>query len=402
MYIKQTIYFFAVLCVLFIPVQFNFFSIQQNITDGLFGGLIQFFGELLNVEIKNTKVSSDSASMYLLALILFFFALLISFSMNFSAKWKDIREKSFAFLRIVFCYYLSVQLFKYGFDKVFKYQFYLPEPNILYTPVGNLSKDFLYWTSMGTSYWYSVFAGLLEIIPACFLLFRKTRVLGLLIAMGVLINVIAINFGFDISVKLFSMFLLLLTLISLQPQFTRLYMFLVLHQPTNIKEEISFGNFFKNDSVAPTLKTLLICLCLMESMFPYAMARNFNDDTAKRPYLHGAYEITQSYTISLGADSNLGLKRFYVHRSGYIIFQNEKDQMRDFKLNINKEKKQFELTNYDGRKTSLAYNYNSKDSTMELQYFKQGHEYLLKAKALNWRKLPAIQNDFHWTVDGYE
>ena len=38
-------------------------------------------------------------------------------------------------------WFLALQLLQYGFDKVFKHQFYLPEPNTLYTPLGLLPPD---------------------------------------------------------------------------------------------------------------------------------------------------------------------------------------------------------------------------------------------------------------------
>ena len=103
---------------------------------------------------------------------------------------------------------LAFFLLRYGFDKLFKHQFYLPEPNTLYTPVGLLSKDILFWTSMGTSHSYNVFMGLIEIIPAFLLFFKRTRMLGGLISFAVLLNVLMINIGFDITVKILSSFLL--------------------------------------------------------------------------------------------------------------------------------------------------------------------------------------------------
>ena len=76
--------------------------------------------------------------------------------------------------------------------------------------------------------------------------------------------------------------------------------------------------------------------------------------------------------------------------------------MQDFKLEIDRENTKFKLTNYDGRKVSLAYNFNSTDGRLELQYYFKGNEYLLTTQALNWKKLPALQDDLHFTVDSFE
>jgi hypothetical protein len=42
------------------------------------------------------------------------------------------------------------------------------------------------------------------------------------------------------------------------------------------------------------------------------------------------------------------------------------------------------------------------DSIFELLYLNEGQEFMLTAKALNWRKLPALQKQFHLTMDGSE
>ena len=120
---------------------------------------------------------------------------------------------------------VSFFLFVYGFNKVFKIQFYIPEPNTLYTPLGQLSKDILFWSSMGSSHSYNLFMGLVEILPALFLLFRRTRMLGAVISFTVLLNVLMINFGFDISVKILSSFLLFLSLVILAPYAKKLFSF---------------------------------------------------------------------------------------------------------------------------------------------------------------------------------
>lgn len=401
MFLKRTCYIFCSLYILFIPVQFNFFPYQQTISDTLFGNLIESIADVISVKLKNTSISSDSISTYILLFVFLLGSIIFSLALQFSDRLKEKTDRYYTILRMIFIYYLSLQLFKYGFDKVFKYQFYLPEPNILYTPVGNLSKDFLYWTSMGTSYWYSVFAGTIEIIPACLLLFKKTRTLGLLITFMVLTNVIAINIGFDISVKIHATFLILTTLTLLQPQCKQLYNLFILQQTSNLSTTNEFQLQFNNPSIAPTIKTLIISLLLMESLYPYATARNFNDDLATRPYLHGAYQINEIIPVSNDSLPTLSLKRIFVHRSGYLIFQNKKDQMQDLKLSVDSIKKQFTLTDYHNNTIHLSYTYLPSDSLLNLQYFNGNNEYLLKTKALNWRRLPALQNSFHWSIDGY-
>lgn len=66
---------------------------------------------------------------------------------------------------------------------------------------------------MGSSRAYTIFAGVFEIIPGFLLLFRKTKLIGALMAIIVMLNVVLLNFCYDIPVKLFSSFLLLIAII---------------------------------------------------------------------------------------------------------------------------------------------------------------------------------------------
>ena len=209
---------FAFFCVLFIPFPFNILTFQVSITDFIFGKLIGTIAStVFGKTLSDTRVYSDTVSMYILVLVLFILAILVSVLLLKIKKWRLYREKVLSFFYSLFVCYLALQLMKYGVDKIFKNQFYLPEPNILYTPLGRVDKDLLYWSSMGTSHFYNVFLGSLEMVAAIFILIKRTRLMGLVMSLVILLNVVAVNFGFDISVKLYSLFLLFLTVYLMNP-----------------------------------------------------------------------------------------------------------------------------------------------------------------------------------------
>jgi hypothetical protein len=397
---QDGLYVFAILCVLFIP--FPFYMFPFHLADAVFGKLIiSLAGVLPGFQMASPLITSDSASMYLLLLILLVLALLLSLIFTRLRKWELEREKVLPLFNKIFAYYLSLQLLKYGFDKIFKGQFYLPEPNTLYTPFGELSKDILFWSAIGTSYLYSFFIGFMEVTAAVCLMFRKTRVFGLMMAVPLLLHVFLINLGFDISVKLYSAFLLILGICLLSPQLGRLYHFLVLHDIATLKREDHTFKVFNHVFISVSLKTLVIGLIFLEALYPAFRRQNFNDDLAERPYLHGAYEVIE---VTRGADAtallNSPVKRFFVHRDGYIIFQDWHDRMQDFKLRVNNNR-EFILTDYSLQEYAIDYEWNARDSIMTLKHFMGEDGYGFKAKALDWRKLPAVQPQFHWTVDAY-
>jgi hypothetical protein len=399
-FVKQVASFFALFGVVFIPFPFYITQIQSPVTNFLFGRLIRLVAEnVFGKKLADTHVHSDTFSMYILVLLLFILAILTSLLLLRIKKWTLLSDKVLAFIYQLICYYLVLQLLKYGLGKIFKNQFYIPEPNTLYTALGRMSKGLLYWSSMGTSHFYNVFLGSLEALAAIFILIKRTRLVGLLISLAVMLNVVAVNFGFDISVKLYSLFLFYLTIYLLAPYFSRLNLLLL--QKTAVVIPASDQHIlFRNTFLPAFLKCLATGIIFVEVFYPIIKTRNFNDDRAERPYLHGAYEVKQ---VISGTDTlpvrDSPVKRFFIHKMGHMIFQDQDDNMQDYKLSYDKNGSALILTDYQLHRTVIPFTYRSSDSILTIHYSGQGKEYKLAGKALDWRKLPAVKKRFHWTSD---
>ncbi|MDZ4795586.1 MAG: hypothetical protein SGI83_15005 [Bacteroidota bacterium] len=401
-WIKTSASFFGFLCILFIPFPFTLIKAQLYLTDFLFGKPIAYIAAaVFGKSLDNTRVYSDSFSMYLLVLLLFVLSMLVSLLLLQVKKWALYRETVHTFFTRVFIAYLALQLLKYGIDKIFKNQFYLPEPNTLYTPLGQIDKDLLYWSSMGTSHFYSIFLGTLEAVAAVLILIRRTRLVGLLVSFAVLLNVVAVNFGFDISVKLFSLFLLYITLYLLQPYTGQLYQLLIRNKATPGKPAPEKFALAQPSFVAHFLKWFAIGIICIEVFYPFIKSGKLNGDNTARPHLHGVYEVRQ---VIVGTDTLAAIyspvKRFFIHKESYMIFQDPADQLQDYKLALDKAESVFILTDYQLKQTVLSFQYQPADSTLTLQYFHNGTESRLVGKALDWKKLPLLQKSFHWTVEG--
>lgn len=392
--IKRVCLFFTLLGIVFIPFPFNVFPYQVKITEFLFNKVIRFFAvNLFNLSHEYPEISSDSSALFILMFILFGLSILLASSVFFLKKWKRYEEKIFNLILLIVCYYLILQLLNYGINKLFKAQFYLPEPNILYTPFGQLDKDILYWSTMGVSYEYNLFLGITEILAALLLALKKTRVLGLLLSTAIFINVIAVNFSFDISVKMYSSFLFALSIILLSPFLTTLYHFFIQGKPAQLKEKAESFSVLSNNFIKPFLKALFLSIILLEALSPFLLTGNFNDDYTQRPFLHGAYTITNnSYETT-------PYRRLFIHRKGYIIFQDQNELMTDYQLTIKKD--QFILTDYSLNEQVLNYKYDVKNQLLELDYFHQGKKYQLRCKSLNWKSLPVLKSNFHWFVNEF-
>lgn len=381
-----------VLAIVFLPAGFNLFPFQQSLTTFLFGSLVE-----IGVPYHFNFIS-DAAALYVLMVKLGVIALLIGATLRMSKVESPHVKTGFHWIRLLAIYYLSSRLLVYGFDKIFQAQFYWPEPNTLYTPLGYLEKDILYWSAVGTSYWYSMLVGIAEVIPAILLWFRRTRLIGLLLSLVALVHVLFINMGFDISVKLFVVFLLWLTIWLIGPNWGTLAAFFLQ------KKSVS-----KVDTAAPIsialpwrngLKVLMIGLLMIEAMWLPLQTGYWNDNHIPRPLFHGAYQVEQpAPSFGINADSSALPIRFFIHRRHFFIVQYDNDHMLDFALQIDTAKRQFRLVSTAEQALSLDYQWNPTDSMLSISRKMGDTTVTWHGHGLNWRNLPALQDQFHWTID---
>ncbi|WP_426753806.1 hypothetical protein [Myxococcus sp. Y35] len=135
-------------------------------------------------------------------------------------------------LRVYLRYMLATAMLSYGLAKVLMTQFRFPELRELLRPLGDASPMGLMWDFMGYSPGYNLFTGGAEVLGAVLLCFRRTTTLGALVVVGVMSNVVMLNFAYDVSVKMGSSHLLLVAVVLLLPDARRLIDFLVLNRPT--------------------------------------------------------------------------------------------------------------------------------------------------------------------------
>lgn len=135
------------------------------------------------------------------------------------------------FLRALVRFSLGTAMISYGCFKVIQSQFPAASAERLLQPFGDASPMGLLWTFMGHSAGYNVFTGAAEIAAGVPLFFRRTTTLGALIAIGAMSNVVALNFFYDVPVKLYSLHLLAMAVFLVIPEARRLANLLVLNKP---------------------------------------------------------------------------------------------------------------------------------------------------------------------------
>ncbi|HEU4555849.1 MAG TPA: DoxX family protein [Chitinophaga sp.] len=128
-------------------------------------------------------------------------------------------------LRALLRYRLAIALLAYGFIKFFPLQSPYPSLSNLNTPYGDFTEWKLFSLTLGIVPGYESFLGLVEIIAALLLLYRKTTTLGAFIVLAFTGNVFMSNLAYGGGENVYSLFLVLIALFLFVhdvPQLTRL------------------------------------------------------------------------------------------------------------------------------------------------------------------------------------
>ncbi len=351
-----------------------------------------------------SRLISDSTGLYLHVFNLLVISIIIAFIWGRADRKTLSYHRLLYWFRVIAAYYLAYFMLVYGFNKVFKWQFYLPEPNTLYTTVGESYRDILYWSTMGTSHSYNVFLGGAELVAALLLFFKRSRLAGALFAAALMLNILMINLSFNINVKLFSSFLLVLCMVLIVPELRRLarFFFQRREQTGRMPWEPVYARK-QTKRVYLVVKTILLCWLLASTLFVYVKTGNYNDDLDPRPPFHGAWEVTNfiknNDTLPPLLTDQTRWKRVFIHRKGYLIIQGMNDGMQDFKLITDTIQKRW-LAEDEAGKQHLDIRYEIvSDSLMKLFTIIGGDSIQADIQLMDWRKLPVMKKEFEFSVD---
>ncbi len=374
-YLKWSLFFTVCWWLLLLPKHhFLFSTILEPFQGACYQLICSVFGQM--------PFHEDSSGMYLLLFITPLLGLLFGLSC-FIPRIKQFNFNPLDATRVVATYFLILVLWEYGWIKLTKMQFYLPEPNTVYTEFGQLSKDLAYWSVIGSSHSYVVFLGILEILAGILVLVKRTRFFGLLLTAGIFLNVLMVNVSFDISVKLFAFTLLGMTTVLLfaYPNQWR-YLFQLPVKPTSVKQKVE-------SPIKRWGRALVLSLMVVEVVSPAILSESLNDDTIPRPAYHGAYTIHHHPTLN----------QLFVHRRGYIIVENKQGEQLSWKI-MHETNGQFQLLEEVSGKRSILRFYNSKKK-LNVRWMQGSNTIQFEISPLPYKEIPLLKDSFHWFSDIY-
>lgn len=239
-----------------------------------------------------TNGSGDTTYDYVVLLFVFFLSVVGALLWTVIDRRRKSYNQLLYWLSTVVRYYAGFTMLLYGLFKVFKLQFPFPDPWRLLEPYGNSSPMGLAWTFMGYSEGYNYFTGGAEILGGVLLFFRRTTTLGAMVTLAVMGNVMAMNYGYDIPVKILSTMLVVMALFLMAKDLRRLYYFFVANKtapPSNIAKP-----YVRNRGLRISLRVLKVLLLVygVGSMAYNAIDSlgQYGDGAQKSP-LWGIYNV---------------------------------------------------------------------------------------------------------------
>lgn len=217
-----------------------------------------------------------------------------------------------AFWQASLRYFIALDLCVFGIGKFFHIQFNTPLA-LLDNPFNTFSNDQLMWAFFGHVYAFPFIIGIMQITGSLMLLFRKTRLFGVIFLMPILLNIFLLDFFYnDLGTTIYSGIEIIALIYLLLIEYNRLVKFFFIDR--NDLPQFNFKNVIWKDIIRASV--IIIPLLLMAiNKFPQYY-----------PEINGKYEIKSIIINKIPqspkpcADSVL--TRVYIDKNDFVMEYN--------------------------------------------------------------------------------
>lgn len=382
-----------------IPILSDLISYYQDAIDNLNLWVGTHLLKISSFEKIELPGSGDTTFDYVRLVTNLLLAITLSLILAIIFHTRNNYHKVYSYLMIYARYYIGLYMISYGLAKLATNgQFSFPEIYRLDQRYGDSSPMGLLWTFMGYSKAYCVFAGIGEILGGVLLLFRKTIVAGCLLSIVVLMNVVMMNFCYDVPVKIFSSHLLIITIIILLPYLSSLYSFF-------FSNEVSKINLPKLN--LPT-RWMRITRIIVKSIFVAGLLlltilMEFSYDeseyNSKKSNLEGRYKI-MSFEISSNPHQcvcdTVQWKKMNI-KNEYARIGTMNDSSTLYKIHVDSLENKFVLNNDLDSTLSYTLNYKDKtDTTLTVFGLYKNDQIVVSLKKKQKSDYELVNRGFHW------
>lgn len=144
-------------------------------------------------------------------------------SYSYNMNWKTLHLYLYTFCR----YFMATIIISYAAAKLMETQF-TSQPSVFDKPLSALSGFELTWYYFGYSKWYGNAIAVAQLISALLLFFRKTTRIGVILFLTFIVNILLMDFAFDIQgAKGMATLLTLMAVFVLLSDFKAFYAFFI-------------------------------------------------------------------------------------------------------------------------------------------------------------------------------
>ncbi len=186
--------------------------------------VVQWTGtHIFHVAAKQVPTGSgDTAFQWVLGFCILVIAVVVAVAWSILDRRRERYDRTYRWFRVMLRFALGGMMLIYGFDKVFPLQMPAPQLARLLEPYGNFSPMGVLWYSIGASFPYERFVGLVEVMGAVLVLMPRTQLAGALVLAGATFEVFMLNMTYDVPVKQFSFHLFVMALLLIAPHAKRI------------------------------------------------------------------------------------------------------------------------------------------------------------------------------------
>ncbi len=376
---KKILYSTGLIYLFFYMFPFPFMTTFGKILDPI----VFFVGNnILNIKIPDVFhiFAVDTTYEYVKVFTLFIISLVIAIILQIAfskrVKFEFIRDNTILYAQ----YFVGLFMIHYGITKLCSAQFSMPGYIKLESTFGESSPMGLLWAYMGYSKPYTIFIGLLEVLSGALLLFKRTKTLGSLLSFGILVNIVMTDLCYDVPAKIFSIHLLVLSVLIGAREIKTVYSFFILRSSSQlppIQRSESKYRLVRNISKGLFIGGCIIysCYCYLPYAFTYGVY-------SKQNKIDGFYKselfVIENDTLAPIATDSIRWKSLIISRgiskvtkmtdsaeifnivtdslSSTITFSLENFTEQNYKLNYFDNKGKFKLTGiWKGKKINVIF-----------------------------------------------
>jgi uncharacterized membrane protein YphA (DoxX/SURF4 family) len=312
-------------------------------------------------------------------------------------NYRSLQEWLWLYVRLV----LGAALISYGAIKVIKVQF----PDLflwrLLSPYGDSSPTGLLWSFMGYSRTYNLITGLVEFAGGALLFVPRLATLGALICVGSMANVFMLNVSYDVSVKLYSLNLLLMGVYLMASEARRLLDFFVLNRPAPPAAHAPlFRRRWLNSGVLALQVVLLISVGASE-LYQSHQRYKQSGDGAPPPPLFGAYNVDDFIVDGQARPAvftdGARWRRVTFERYNLMAIFSGDSPVQRYKIKLDPSKQSVELHKITGGSWKAAFAFQQPSPTqVTLRGEMDGRKIQATLHRMELKSLPLYENGFRW------